>query len=117
MTAASRNQLVTSMCGPCPGACTQYTTGKTIAAPMNAWIAPAVIFWMASTRIGTGARARSSMVRCQENSITSGMVVPNMPCMRNIEPIRPGTRMVEKVRPDAAPPAPVPKPLPILGST
>jgi hypothetical protein len=87
---------------------------------MNAWIAPAVIFWMASTRIGTGARARSSMVRCQENSMTSGIVVPNMPCMRNIDPIRPGTRMVAKFTPAAfapAPALPAEKPLPILGST
>src|ERR1700691_5959295 len=105
MTRASTNQFVTWMCGPWPGACTQYTTGKTIAAPMNAWIAPAVIFWMARTRIGTGARARSSIVRCQENSMTRGIVVPNMPCMRNMEPIRPGTRMVEKLMPPAAAPA------------
>ena len=50
--------------------------------------------------------------------MTRGIVVPNMPCMRNMEPISPGTRIVEKVTPPAAPAAaPVEKPLPILGST
>ena len=86
---------------------------------MNAWIAPAVIFWIPRTPIGTGASARSSMVRCQENSMISGIVVPNMPCMRNIEPIRPGTRMVAKLMLPAVAPglAATEKPLPIFGMT
>jgi hypothetical protein len=72
---------------------------------------------MPSTWIGTGASARSSIVRCQENSMIRGIVVPNMPCMRNIEPIRPGTRIVAKLMPLAAALPPVEKPLPILGRT
>jgi hypothetical protein len=90
-------------------------------APMNDWTAPATIFWIARTRIGTGASARSSIVRCHENSITSGNVTAMMPCMSSMEAIRPGTRMVAKLmlpvaREAAAPPARL-KPPPILGNT
>ena len=90
-------------------------------APMNDWIAPATIFWIASTRIGTGASARSSIVRCQENSITSGNVTAMMPCMSSMEAIRPGTRMVAKLMLPAvlaaAAPPPSMKPPPIFGNT
>ncbi len=96
-------------------------------APMNDWTAPAVIFCIARTWIGTGARALSSIVRCQENSITSGNVTAMIPCMSSMEAIRPGTRMVAKLTLPAArapadsaePPAPPPsmKPPPIFGNT
>ena len=90
---------------------------------MNDWTAPATIFWMARTRIGTGASARSSIVRCQENSMTSGNVTAMMPCMSSMEAIRPGTRMVAKLMlpltdaPAAAAPPPRLKPPPIFGNT
>src|SRR5437764_13413192 len=71
--------------------------------PMNNWTAPATIFWTASTRIGTGASARSSIVRCQENSITSGNVTAMIPCISSMEAIRPGTKMVAKLMLPAAP--------------
>ena len=95
-----------------------------MSAPRNDWTAPAEIFCIASTRIGTGASARSSIVRCQENSMTSGNVTAMMPCMSSMEAIRPGTRMVAKLTPPAAA-APVPaaaappsmKPPPIFGNT
>src|SRR6202034_4490024 len=93
----NRAQLVTCTWGAWPEACTSSTIGNTMQAPMKDWIAPATIFWIASTRIGTGASARSSIVRCQENSITSGNVTAMIPCMSSMEAIRPGTRMVAKL--------------------
>ena len=125
---ANSAQLVTCTCGAWPAACTSSTIGNTMIAPMNDWTAPAVIFWIASTRIGTGASARSSIVRCQENSITSGNVTAMMPCMSSMEAIRPGTRMVAKLTlppavtpaalaPAAAAPPPRLKPPPIFGNT
>src|SRR5205085_2301567 len=59
---ANNAQLVTCTCGAWPDACTSNTIGNTMTAPMNDWTAPAVIFWMASTLIGTGASARAPIV-------------------------------------------------------
>jgi hypothetical protein len=122
---ASSSQLVTCTCGAWPEACTRSTIGKTMSAPMKACIAPAVIFWAASMPIGTGASARSSIVRCQENSMTSGKVTARIPCMSSMDAISPGTRIVAKLIPlkpavvlaAAALAPPNMKPPPIFGIT
>ena len=89
---------------------------------MNDWTARHDLL-IASTRIGTGASARSSIVRCQENSITSGNVTAMIPCMSSMEAIRPGTRIVAKLMLPAVPTReaadapPSMKPPPIFGNT
>ena len=92
-------------------------------APMNDWTAPATIFCIASTRIGTGASARSSIVRCQENSITSGNVTAMMPCMSSMDADQARHENggeVDAARgavPAVADPPPRLKPPPIFGKT
>ena len=71
---------------------------------------------MASTRIGTGASALSSIVRCHENSMTSGNVTAMMPCVNSMEAIRPGSKTVANVVPAAAPAPKIPA-APIFGRT
>jgi hypothetical protein len=96
-----------------------------MSAPRNDCTAPATIFCIASSWIGTGASALSSIVRCHENSITSGNVTAMIPCISSMDAIRPGTRMVANVVPPAAAPAAAPaapappseKPPPIFGIT
>src|SRR5581483_3473671 len=84
-----------SIVGACPRAWMTMTRGNTMAAAKMAWIAPAMIFSIASTQTGIGARTRSSISRVYESSSTSGAVTAVRPWNKMADATMPGTRIVE----------------------
>jgi hypothetical protein len=101
--------------GAWPAACTQQRDREDDARTEERLDGPREDLLYRQHRDGYRARARSSIVRCRhENSMTSGAVVPTIPCVKNIDAVRPGTRIVAKLAPPPVPAPATTMPQPIL---
>ena len=88
-------------------------SGKTTAAAINPWRAPARSFWAATPATGSGAITRSSISRLTPNSCTNGSATAWIPWKMHAIATTPGTSRLENWASPAAPPTP----WPILGKT